>query len=480
MENSTLIELFKTLTNKELNSFLSFAESAYFNKGKYRKEGLVLLKILQKAAPVYDSSALQKEKIYKNLFPGSPFAEGKVDQVIVELNKLLRQFLSVERFMREESEHQAQIQLAHVLIERGLVARARQMLNGMLKKLESIKAKNFVDYGKLFEVADLIKLTESYNSNLKDVEHIPKALDYLDRYFHAQRLALLNHYTQTQRISQAEQKIDLQIQGNIFKIFECTEIESADVYLSQVIYTLLSEKSLEPEKFEYLFNLLKKYENDLTSVNLKQYFAYLRIYCTFLINTGENNLYSLLHQIHVDNLQKGYFYHDGKLTKGAYYNISRIARVANEVEWAYSFIIEHKDRILGENENRDIFRLTLADYYCEIGKFEEGLELLPDSFDNIQFVLIQKSLEVKLYYEINSPIFEYRLGAFKMYISRASKRVLSEDSRERYANFVNFLNQIYTSKPGAKDRGETIVRRIQEKEWVAYRDWLIKKARALK
>ena len=56
MENSSLIELLKTLNNKELGQFLTFIENPYFTTGRYKKDAQILLKALLKEAPAYKSA----------------------------------------------------------------------------------------------------------------------------------------------------------------------------------------------------------------------------------------------------------------------------------------------------------------------------------------------------------------------------------------------------------------------------------------
>jgi hypothetical protein len=61
MEGSGLLELFKTLTNKELKSLQDYLGSPYTAKIRYRSEAVILLKILQNYTKQGKLADLSKE-----------------------------------------------------------------------------------------------------------------------------------------------------------------------------------------------------------------------------------------------------------------------------------------------------------------------------------------------------------------------------------------------------------------------------------
>ncbi|MCC6459901.1 MAG: hypothetical protein IT260_05505, partial [Saprospiraceae bacterium] len=90
-----------------------------------------------------------------------------------------------------------------------------------------------------------------------------------------------------------------------------------------------------------------------------------------------------------------------------------------------------------------------------------------------------RRLEIKIYYEQASELLPYKVDAFKMFISRASQKFLSAQLRQRNADFANLVYQLMQTAPADRKRAERLLLRIQEKKWVADRDWLLEKARAL-
>ncbi len=91
-----------------------------------------------------------------------------------------------------------------------------------------------------------------------------------------------------------------------------------------------------------------------------------------------------------------------------------------------------------------------------------------------------RRLELKIYYELHSDLLDHKIDAFKMFISRAGRKVFSANLHELFTNFVNFVRQLSQSQgPQAKKRSQTLIKRINEKKMVAERLWLLEKAKEL-
>ena len=91
-----------------------------------------------------------------------------------------------------------------------------------------------------------------------------------------------------------------------------------------------------------------------------------------------------------------------------------------------------------------------------------------------------KRLELKALFELRSELLPYKLDAFKMFLSRTSQKLLSENQRKIHSDFANLLHQLVYSNPGDPKRSELLIKRIQEKKQSAEWRWLIEKAKALR
>ncbi|MBL7825063.1 MAG: hypothetical protein JNJ57_00420, partial [Saprospiraceae bacterium] len=187
----------------------------------------------------------------------------------------------------------------------------------------------------------------------------------------------------------------------------------------------------------------------------------------------------ILHEIHRDNLQRGYFYHEGKIPANAFLNITQHALRAQKHFWAFQFVDSHKDLILGENESHDFYKMNLALYYFAEKKYEEALQIIPFTSTNIYYHLMARRLELKIFYELRSDILPSKIDAFKMFVSRAGNKTFSKHLSELFTNFGNFVYQLSLSIPGDKKRSEQLLKRINSKKLVGERGWLIEKAQEI-
>lgn len=475
MEGSDLLELFKALTDKELKGLQAYLGSPYTAKIRYRSEVVILLTILQNYTKQGKLADLSKELAFKKVFPSKPFVAAHLERVMFELTQAIRQFLLIESYMSEENTLQQQLDLTDILRERGLLSKATQTLEQVFKLLEQDTLQSTNYFGKVYEAALMARNLATYNINWKTDLHIAATLEHLDEYYYASKFDLVNHYLVLTRTSRLET-------GKGKKGIMDTSIQLPNTTIKNVPYLLISERIYQmlvapaPDKgsFDALLDLVYRYESELSHKSTKDFFNYVRNYCSYLLSKGHYELFPTIHQIHKDNLKKGYFFYDGKIPRGSYYNIVNVALRSKQTAWALTFAQEYKDLIIGTEEDRvEVFNLAMATYYFHKTEFDQGLAVLPSHSANLDHHLVIRRLELKIYYETQSDLLLYKLDAFKMYLSRAAKTMISDDTREQNANFVNLLTQISQLLKRESERAQRVLERIEQKTLIIEKEWLL-------
>ena len=151
-----------------------------------------------------------------------------------------------------------------------------------------------------------------------------------------------------------------------------------------------------------------------------------------------------------------------------------------EVDWALLFIENFQNDILGENETQDIYRFNMALYLFGVGRYSECLDFIPATSPFVDYLLQAKRLELKAHYELKSDLLSYKLDAFRMFLSRTSQKLISDQQKNLNVEFVNLLTQLSTSIPGDLKRAERMIQRVQEKKQSFEWRWLLEKAKAIK
>lgn len=475
MIDSKVVDSIRLLSPDEKADFSLFLLSPYFHRG-YSVEELKGFYDLILAALRSRKQPLTKESVHQKIFPGKPFAMGRLDRLMFELNRLVNVFLQIKHYQREENEVQQMLDLAAVLRSKGQASRLEKQ-NQKIKKDKTTALKESVEgYFSRYLIALEEHTWHSTYNKVKGDLGVPDVITNLDLFYFSQRLEILNHFLLQQRATSLEIPDVIQLALSAPPAPRFYLDQSPVLLITEKIHDLLRQPAPAIAGFEDLVSLLKAHEAQLSPEALLQFYTYLRNYCAILIDLGNTELDMVLHEIHRDNLARGYFYHEGKIQPNAVLNIIQLAIRAKNIGWARQFLQDHKDLMIGENDTRDFYRMNEALCLFAERQFEPALEIIPFGSTYSSYHLMARWLELKIYYELDSTLLPSKLEAFRMFVRRAGATSFSPTLLELYTNFGNFVHQLVQSIPGDKKRSEQLLRRIQAKELVAERGWLLEKA----
>ncbi|HLP92748.1 MAG TPA: hypothetical protein VK168_01885 [Saprospiraceae bacterium] len=478
MTSTFVIDVIQTLTTEELKSFRTFLESPYFNHGTYAESVVPFFDTLQKSIQNHQIEQLGKEDVHQLLFPGKPFIESKIDKIMSETKRLLERFLVSEKYHAESNQQNQQLDLAIELRMRGLEHRYMQTM----EKVRKMTATNHL----FFEDALLLKYKlEREEQEWQAIYHkykgdinIPNTIDALEYFYYFQKTWMLSHWLLLKKSAQTDGSPETRAEN--WHVPNEILAQSPFLDICWDIFQLYRSSSVPPESFYGLLAKIQLNEHNIQPKTLALLYGFLRNLCVLIVDSGEISIYPIFFEINKDNLSRGYFYKNGKLIPNSCLNITTVAINAGEIAWATEFVEAHKERIIDENESQDFYRMNKA--ICLFGnkKFQEALDIIPFGSTYSYYHLMARRLELKIYYELHSDLLDHKIDAFKMFISRAGKKVFSPQIHELFSNFVNFVRQLSQSHgPQARQRSEVLIKRISEKKVVAERMWLLEKAREL-
>lgn len=435
--------------------------------------------MILKAVNGSEAQMPSREEIHDSVFPGKVFVSGRIDRIMFELNRIVKSFLLIKNYFDDENEIQAGL-------DWNKIQKNRALDNNLEKQYEKLKAtlnSKFNDSSKQYLYQYLVAWEEhewltQFNTSRGDLK-LPEVIENLDIFYFSQRLELLNRFYLQQKLSSLKTPKVIEISTGLCTIPEYYLGKSITLLITDKIQTLLKKEQPELVDFHQLMNLLKVNDNHIPQNTLALFYAYLRNFCSFLIDLGHAEFNEVLHELQKDNLERGYFYYEGKIHPNAVLNITQMALRAGSVDWARSFIETHKEIIYGENETHEFYLMNKALCLFAEGKLNEALDAIPFGSTYSAYHLMARRLELKIYYELHSEILSSKIDAFKMYINRAGNKVFSKHSAELFTNFGNFVHQLSLSIPGDKKRSEQLIRRINEKKLVGERSWLLEKAKEI-
>ncbi len=475
MEQTYLAALIQTLNQEERASLDLFLQSLHVNASVNRDRVCQLYNLMTS----YVDEPLKKEELYLLIFPDTRVVAGKLDKLMSELSALIRQFLLIRYYMNESKIFSQSLDWAIIIRERGLINRYAQNLSKAENLSQQEKIESIQYYAYQFQLAYEKHHVETLYNRIKGDLNLVETIASLDASYLAYRLEMQNLLLLQQKLTRLELPAHLTLHYPHFIPQETWE-GSILLTVATKINEQLNAEIPAVTAFEEILKLLQTHDRHIASVPLQNFYAHLRNLCILLIQQGQTSFTPLLHEIQRDNLKRGYLFIDGRLVPSAYLSVARTAIRVGKNEWALDFVEDYKQLLLTGEDADDFYRFSKAECLFSMGRFEEALELLPQSFSDLIYLTNCKRLELKLYYELYSDLLNYKIDAFKMFISRASKKVLADYVREMESNFVNLLLQIVQCPPGDPAKSTRIVKRIQEKKLVHDRDWLIEKAQQLK
>lgn len=97
MENLKFTEILRTFSPKELKEFEKFIKSPFFSNGRDVSEFFSLVK---KHYPEFSGNKYSRETIYLKLYPGEPYKDHIMRNIISVFSKMLAEYLTINRLRK--------------------------------------------------------------------------------------------------------------------------------------------------------------------------------------------------------------------------------------------------------------------------------------------------------------------------------------------------------------------------------------------
>ena len=484
MHNNIAIELLKTLSKDELKRFESFLKSPFFNSNKAVTN---LFDVIKKFAPDYTDKTLQRENLFKKVYPGKAYNELSLRTRISELTELLRKFFAIIRF--EKDEFSVKLNTIEELNDRGKYKLSEKYILEMLKQNNESKDTGVpVHYQKVQLEKALLYIKRDDTGDDGHPEHLIKLGDALLNYFFGYMFKIVNNMYYNEDIYKYEPEF------NIIKIFLANfnneeflaELEKNNYinYPHLAIYYYMYKSRLDKYNEEYFYKMRQLVYNHHDKFDI----------------IGKTNLWGFL----INSVTVGLQFKDKKylqelfevnkffvslkimpLRKGEHFlnllfdNVFIVALTSGEIEYAENFLIEHGQELNPEiRDNYLILCKSILALYKR--KYEESLSLL----SKIQLTDSVIKLRVRMlyfmnYYETNA--FESAaslIDSFKHFLTENKK--LPEYLTDGIKATVKYSTKILNAKMNHKKLDYAVYKEAKEIKIVySNREWIIEKMEEL-
>jgi hypothetical protein len=264
------------------------------------------------------------------------------------------------------------------------------------------------------------------------------------------------------------------------EVLETAKKQFIDVPIVAAYYYsyLLLMKRDHLENYKNLKVLFQTTSNGpFSSGLLKAVHSYMRNYIADKYNQGDPSCLPELFALFKNHAEQGTLLQDsGTILASTLQSAITVALKLGEVEWALNFLETHRHRLVGADDTEAIYQFNLANCHFHRGDYAVVEHCLANyNFREQFYKLAARRMEIKLYYETNSPLLDSRLGAFKIFVHEL-KNILPPDKIAPNNHFADLMRQIIAPKTlGNTARVEKLLEKLVLQKAVAEREWLKEK-----
>jgi len=410
MQNSQLILILSSLSKKENRELRKWLVSPIHNQ---RSDVVQLYEYLTSGNRLEDDKSLEKERIYRKLYPKEAYDDARMRQVIHFLQEAIEKYFIYLTFQDDTTRQR--LNLVRLYREKKLTKLYLKNIK-LVEELYSTKIKKDEDY---FELAFLLEREKSEEVSEKSrAARFQEMSDSMETLFIARKLKLACGMITYQKIYRTEYDFGL-IEPVLIHVKERSnflKIPIIKIYYD--IYHLFKNPNIESNYFEVRKDI-SEFDDELPdSEKLDIYMAALN-YCIGKMNTGSSNYAREAFNIFSKGLEAGIFTQGGLISPHNFRNFVAIAATLKEFDWVNNFIEIYQNFL--HLEYRDNFvKFSLARLYFEQKDYDRAQNLLIQfDIDDILINLTSKTMLIRLYYEKDEFMaLESLLDSMRAYINR--------------------------------------------------------------
>lgn len=457
-----LLDLLRTFSSREWPRFRAFVASPYFNRSA---EAVRLYDWLDGQYPKFED--FDRAAAWQAVFPGQPFDEKTWNHSASALLKLAVQFVGQEQAQRDGA--MPDFYQLRGLSERGLEKHYRFLFEKTARDLADGPLRDARHFYQCYLLEDIEREHFARQGQRRLNENLQPAADNLDYFFLTEKLKYTCAMLNSQHIVSAT--YSLHFVDEVRRFVEANPLppDAPGIAIYYRIFRLLTQDDA-PEDFEALKKLLAENEHRFSREELSQQYQYALNYCIRQIRKVRERYTEEALLLYQTGINSGILLDaDGRLSPWHFKNVIKLGLNLRRYEWTERFILD-RSPLLGEEFKSDALHYNLADLYFHTGRKDEALRHLNKvGFTDVHYSLGSKVMLAKIYHETDAfDALDSLLHAFNTYLRR--NRIISEDVRKTYLNFIGLLRQIIRAAP---DKYPALREQVEKTELLTEKKWLL-------
>ncbi len=476
MNNSTLIQLFKSLDKADRRQLRKVVASPYFNQ---REDVTALFEYIGKHIDA-GAPKLMKEKAFAAIYKKEKFDVDRfyypmslLTQIILKylaMNELEKHPPQYNRLLNQSLQHRGAEKIyektiteAKVYLEQQPLRNASFHLDNSMLRLDEFEAEQRLHRDANFELQEITNDFHFYC--ISEVLRIACALL-------SHQLVAKKNYQQPLLefvLIAAEQYLTVPAIAMQYYAFKTLNESSK---MTQIIAeSSVNDENTEGVFFQKLKNEITLNQKLFTEPELRDLLKVAINYCIRRQNRGELAYIPEALELYRFGFDNSILTENGIVEPYDYKNVLMLALKINDYDWAEQFLIDYK-KFLPDKERENLYKYNYAIFSFRKKDYDKAINLLQEvNLKEVLFNLDARRMLARIYYDLNevSALDSY-IESSKIYLHRQNDIGYQKDM---YSNFFRFLEKIIKSNLKLSQIKETIKIEIEGTQLLAERDWLL-------
>lgn len=464
IKNSHLVSILQTFSKKEIRETRKWLHSPIHNQ---REDVVDLFDYLVSGNHLWEDKFLQKERIFRKIFPKESYNDAKLRQSIHFLLKSIESYLITKQL--QEDAIQAKMALVSIYRKRKLTKAFQKTIN----EVQDLQDKALYQNEQFFRNEYLIQQEQYLFLEGQKKRNIPMNLqevsDALDTTFLADKLRQACLMLSHQKVYKTKYEIGL-FNEIMRYIEENDRLNTPAISIYYFVYQAISDVN-NVKHFENLKRQIQDYGHLFPPEEIKDIYLMAINYCIGKMNAGFTEFMREAFELYKKGLEKKILIENNSISPWTFINVAVNGLRLREFTWVESFIQNFK-QYLPSPKRESIVLFTRSKLYFEKKDYPQAMDLLnKGDFEDLLIYLSAKTMLLKMYYELDEyDALDYQLDSLGIYIKR--KQIMGYH-KENYQNIIRYTKKIARVNPYSKKDVQHLQEEIQSANPLTEREWLL-------
>lgn len=464
MKKSRLVNIFRTLTKKEIRDLRKWLHSPAHNQ---REDTVRLFEYLVREGNLQNEEMLDKSTIFPYVLPAEQgYDDAKMRQVMFFLLRSTEDFLVYEEFKSQSTEQN--LLLTRALGKRKINSYFPKAVKNSLETLhkKKLRDKDFYRYNYEIKYENYeyqSKINRLGNFNLQEIS------DSFDIYYISLKLKQSCIMASHQKVFKTEYDIGLLEEIlNYVQSQKLYEVPAIGMYYFGYKSIVGSDGDAS---FRSLKQILQENEVSFLKTELGEIYLIAINYCIGKMNAGETEFIREAFELYKRGFESKILLTDGGISLYAFVNVTSIARSIKEYTWAENFI-ENYNQYLAKGYRQTTVLYCLAQLEYDKGNFEKAEKLfIRVEHPDILLNLSAKTFLLKMYYEAEElSVLESLLGSMRTYLRRKN---FVGYHKQNYKNIIKYTKKLVRVNPYSRADKTKLKNEVEQVSPLTERKWIL-------